>query len=384
MMNPKPMHIPFVDLKAQYGQLKAQIDARIKRVLDHGQFILGPEVAELEQRLASLTGSRHCISCASGTDAMLMALIALGVGPGDEVITPSFTFIATAEVIALVGATPVFVDVEKQTCNLDATKLRSAFTTRTRAVLPVSLYGQPADMDEINAIAAEFGVPVIEDAAQSFGATYQGRWSCNLSLIGCTSFFPSKPLGCYGDGGAIFTDDDELAQAMREIRVHGQSGRYVHTRIGIGGRMDTLQCAIVLAKLDAFELEIANRLEVGQRYSRLLQSCSEQVEIVRVKPDRTSVYAQYTILVENRAAVQKALQSEGIPTAVHYPAPIHRQPAYARWAAKADCPVSEQLAEKVLSLPMHAYLDEPTQARIVATLARATASSTWPTAAIPG
>jgi UDP-2-acetamido-2-deoxy-ribo-hexuluronate aminotransferase len=384
MMNPKPMHIPFVDLKAQYGQLKTQIDARIKRVLDHGQFILGPEVAELEQRLASLTGSRHCISCASGTDAMLMALMALGVGPGDEVITPSFTFIATAEVIALVGATPVFVDVEKRTCNLDATKLRAAFTARTRAVMPVSLYGQPADMNEISAIAAEFGVPVIEDAAQSFGAAYQGRWSCNLSLIGCTSFFPSKPLGCYGDGGAIFTDDDELAQAMREIRVHGQSGRYLHTRIGIGGRMDTLQCAIVLAKLDAFELEIANRLEVGQRYTRLLESCADQVEVVRVKPDRTSVYAQYTILVENRAAVQKALQNEGIPTAVHYPAPIHRQPAYARWAAKADCPVSEQLADKVLSLPMHAYLDEPTQARIVAALARATASSIWPTAAIQG
>jgi UDP-2-acetamido-2-deoxy-ribo-hexuluronate aminotransferase len=383
-MSAKPMHIPFADLKAQYGQLKPHIDARIQRVLDHGQFILGPEVAELEQRLASLTRSNHCVTCASGTDAMLIALMALGVGAGDEVITPSFTFIATAEMIALVGATPVFVDVEKRTCNLDATKLRSAFTERTKAVMPVSLYGQPADMNEINAIAAEFGVPVIEDAAQSFGAAYQGRWSCNLSLIGCTSFFPSKPLGCYGDGGAIFTDNDELAQAMREIRVHGQSGRYLHTRIGIGGRMDTLQCAILLAKLDAFEIEIAKRLEVGQRYTRLLESCADQVEVVLIKPDRTSVYAQYTILVENRAAVQKALQSEGIPTAVHYPAPIHRQPAYTRWAAKADCPVSEQLAEKVLSLPMHAYLDEPTQARIVQALARATANSTWPTAAIQG
>jgi UDP-2-acetamido-2-deoxy-ribo-hexuluronate aminotransferase len=381
-MNSKPMHIPFIDLQTQYSELKRQIDERIQRVLDHGQFILGPEVAELEQRLASLTRSKNCITCASGTDAMLMALMALGVGPGDEVITPSFTFIATAEVIVLAGATPVFVDVEKQTCNLDATKLRAAFTTRTKAVIPVSLYGQPADMNEINAIAAEFGVPVIEDAAQSFGAVYHDRWSCNLSLIGCTSFFPSKPLGCYGDGGAIFTDDDELAQAMREIRVHGQSARYRHTRIGIGGRMDTLQCGIVLAKLDAFELEIAKRLEVGQRYTRLLESCADQVEVVRIKPGRTSAYAQYTILVENRAMVQKALTAEGIPTAVHYPAPIHRQPAYLRWAAGADCPVSERLAEKVLSLPMHAYLDESTQARIVAALARATVSSTWPTVTI--
>ncbi len=378
------MSIPFVDLKTQYRELKDSIDRGIQGVLEHGQFILGPEVKLLEQKLAAFTSSRHCVTCASGTDAMLMALMGLGIGPGDEVITPSFTFIATAEVIVLAGATPIFVDVEKETCNLDPRRLRSAFTPRTKAVMPVALYGQPADMDEINKIAAEFGVPVIEDAAQSFGASYRGRRSGNLSLIGCTSFFPSKPLGCYGDGGAIFTNDDEIAQAMREIRVHGQSGRYRHTRIGIGGRMDTLQCAIVLAKFQYFEQELAARARVGQRYTRLFEPHAEGIRIVRIRPDRTSAYAQYTVLVENRAEVQKALEAEGIPTAVHYPTPIHRQPAYLRWASGADCPVSEKLAEKVLSLPMHAYLDEPTQARIVAALARAVEGSTWPSAAILG
>ena len=360
---------------------RANFLARVNQMLDDRWLTNdGPMVLEFERRIERQLGVKHCIAMCNATIGLEIAIRALELK--GEVIVPSFTFIATAEVIVLAGATPVFVDVEKQTCNLDATKLRAAFTPRTKAVLPVSLYGQPADMNEINAIAAEFGVPVIEDAAQSFGALYHDRWSCNLSLIGCTSFFPSKPLGCYGDGGAIFTDDDELAQAMREIRVHGQSARYRHTRIGIGGRMDTLQCGIVLAKLDAFQLEIAKRLEVGQRYTRLLESCADQIEVVRIKPGRTSAYAQYTILVENRAIVQKALQAEGIPTAVHYPTPIHRQPAYSRWAAGADCPVSERLAEKVLSLPMHAYLDESTQARIVAALARATVSSTCPTVAI--
>src|SRR6266567_1077651 len=264
------MSIPFVDLRAQYQELKSAIDQSIQRVLDHGQFILGPEVKELERRLTKFIGTKHCVTSASGTDALLIALMALGIKPGDEVITPAFTFIATAEVIVLLGATPVFVAVEELTCNLDAQKLRAAFTPRTRAVIPVSLYGQPADMDEINAIAGEFGVPVIEDAAQSFGAMYHGRRSCDLSSIGCTSFFPSKPLGCYGDGGAIFTDDDGLARAMSEIRVHGQAGRYHHTRIGIAGRMDTLQCAILLPKLDVFEQEIAARNEVAGRYARLL------------------------------------------------------------------------------------------------------------------
>ena len=364
------MTIPFIDLQAQYRELKHAIDANIQRVLDHGQFILGPEVGMLEQRLAAWTGTKHCVTCASGTDALLMSLMALGIGPGDEVITPSFSFIATAEVIVLVGATPVFVDVERATCNLDVGRLRGAISARTKAIIPVSLYGQPADMDAINAIAAEHGVAVIEDGAQSFGATLGGRKSCALSPIGCTSFFPSKPLGCYGDGGAIFTDDDEVAQAMREIRVHGQSARYRHTRIGIGGRMDTLQCAIVLAKLDKFERDLAARRAVAERYTRLFQDRCKNVGVVAVRNDRASAYAQYTIVVENRDAVQKALQSEGIPTAVHYPLPIHRQPAYQRWAAATDCPNSDWLAERVLSLPMHAYLDEPTQDRIVDAVVR--------------
>ena len=359
------MTIPFVDLKTQYRELKEAIDTNIQRVLDHGQYILGPEVSMLEQRLAARVGTRHCISCGSGTDALLMALMALGVGPGDEVVTPSFTFIATAEVIALVGATPVFVDVEQGTCNIDATKLAAAFSPRTRAVMPVSLYGQPADMDRINAIAGQHAIAVIEDAAQSFGATFGAKNSCALSLIGCTSFFPSKPLGCYGDGGAIFTDDDALAQAMREIRVHGQSARYRHTRIGIGGRMDTLQCAIVLAKLEAFERDLAARQAVAGRYTELFARHADRLSLVEVKADRTSAYAQYTIIVENRDSVQKGLNAQGIPTAVHYPLPIHRQPAYARWASTADCPVSDWLAARVLSLPMHPYLDEATQVKIV-------------------
>jgi UDP-2-acetamido-2-deoxy-ribo-hexuluronate aminotransferase len=364
------MTIPFVDLKTQYRELKEAIDANIQRVLDHGQYILGPEVSMLEQRLAASVGTRHCITCGSGTDALLMSLMALGVGPGDEVVTPSFTFIATAEVIALVGATPVFVDVEQGTCNIDATKLAAALSPRTKAVMPVSLYGQPADMDRINAIAEQRAIPVIEDAAQSFGAMLGAKNSCALSLIGCTSFFPSKPLGCYGDGGAIFTDDDALAQAMREIRVHGQSARYRHTRIGIGGRMDTLQCAIVLAKLEAFERELAARQAVAYRYTKLFERHADAVSVVEVKADRTSAYAQYTILVENRERVQKALNAQGIPTAVHYPLPIHRQPAYERWAASADCPVSDWLAARVLSLPMHPYLDEATQREIVDAVAR--------------
>jgi len=273
-------------------------------------------------------------------------------------------------VIALLGATPVFVDVEAATCNMDVTSLPAVISPRTKAVLPVSLYGQPGNMDEINAVAATHGFAVIEDAAQSFGATYHGRNSCGLSLIGCTSFFPSKPLGCYGDGGAIFTADHELAQAMREIRVHGQSARYRHTRIGIGGRMDTIQCAIVLAKLEAFESELAARTRIGSRYSALFEGYSDRVRLIELQDGTTSAYAQYTILVENRDEVQQALASEGIPTAVHYPLPIHRQPAYERWAESAHCPVSEWLSQHVLSLPMHPYLDEATQILITAAVGR--------------
>ena len=365
-MSESAAKIEFVDLKAQYRALKRSVDARIQKVLDHGQFIMGPEVAELESRLAALSGARHCITCASGTEALLIALMALNIKPGDEVITTPFTFIATAEVIVLLGAKPVYVDVEPDTCNMDVGKLAAAITARTRAILPISLYGQPADMDEINAIASEHGIAVIEDAAQSFGARYRGRWSGNLSTIGCTSFFPSKPLGCYGDGGAMFTNDDALAQAMREIRVHGQSKRYVHTRIGVGGRMDAIQCAVVLAKLERFGWEIGQRQEIGARYGRMLAELSPEMELLALRPDRTSVYAQYTVRLKNRAKVQQALQAAGIPTAVHYPIPIHRQPAYAASHGDLSLPVSEQLADEVMSLPMHADLDATTQDRIVA------------------
>ena len=249
--------LQFIDLKSQYAALRETINARIQRVLDHGQYIMGPEVKELEDKLAAYTGAKHCITVASGTEALLIALMALDLKPGDEVITTPFTFAATAEMIVLLGGKPVFVDIEPDTCNIDASLIEAKIAARTRAIMPVSLYGQCADMDEINAIAARHGhIPVIEDAAQSFGATYKGRKSCNLSTFGCTSFFPSKPLGCYGDGGAIFTNDDALAQACREIRVHGQSKRYTHTRVGVGGRMDTIQCAVVLGKLERFEWEI--------------------------------------------------------------------------------------------------------------------------------
>jgi UDP-2-acetamido-2-deoxy-ribo-hexuluronate aminotransferase len=353
----------FIDLKSQYAALREDMNARIQRVLDHGQYILGPEVKELEERLAARTGAKHCVAVASGTEALLIALMALGVKPGDEVVTTPFTFAATAEMIVLIGAKPVFVDVEEDTANIDVLKLQAAITPRTRAIMPVSLYGQPADMDEINRIAAQYKLPVIEDAAQSFGATYKGRESCNLSTIGCTSFFPSKPLGCYGDGGAIFTSDDELGKAMREIRVHGQEGRYRHTRVGVGGRMDSIQCAVVLAKLERFDWEVRQRIEIGAHYDALL---APSVTTMKVRPDRTSVYAQYTVRVAERARFEQGLKAHGIPSAVHYPLSLHQQPAYAAGYADQSFPVSEALAREVISLPMHADLDEATQQRIVA------------------
>ena len=342
----------FIDLKTQYQLLREDIDDAIQRVLDHGQYIMGPEVAQLERKLAEFSGARHCITVSSGTEALVISLMALGIQSGDEVITTPFSFIATAEAIVLLGARPVFVDVERASGNLDPALIAARIGPRTRAIMPVSLYGQPADMDAINDIAREHGLAVIEDAAQSFGASYRGLRSCNLSAIGCTSFFPSKPLGCYGDGGAIFTSDDELARAMREIRVHGQSQRYRHTRIGVGGRMDTLQCAIVLAKLDAFEQELERRRRVAAVYDRLFAG---RIETAAPAPDRDSAYAQYTVVLKRRAAVQSALELAGIPSAVHYPLPIHLQPAYTRFD-DATCPVAELLSQHVLSLPMGPYL----------------------------
>ena len=371
MSTPVQLLTEFVDLKVQYAALKETMDARIASVLAHGQFILGPEVRELEERLAAYTGARHCITCASGTEALLIALMALDIRPGDEVVTTPFTFVATAEMIVLLGARPVFVDVEPDTCNIDASRIEDAITPLTRAIMPVSLYGQPADMDTINAVAARHGLAVIEDAAQSFGATYGARRSCNLSTIGCTSFFPSKPLGCYGDGGALFTNDDTLAHAMREIRVHGQSGRYRHTRIGVGGRMDTIQCAVVLAKLERFEWEIRQRELVGRRYDVLLSEAGPGVRTLAVRPDRTSAYAQYTILAEQRDKLQAGLQARGIPTAVHYPTPLHRQPAYAAYGDGAACTASESLARQVISLPMYPDLQPQVQERIVTAVRQA-------------
>jgi UDP-2-acetamido-2-deoxy-ribo-hexuluronate aminotransferase len=359
--------IDFIDLKTQYAALKERIGARMQAVLDHGQYIMGPEVKELEQRLAAYTGAKHCITVASGTEALLIALMALDLKPGDEVITTPFTFAATAEVIVLLGARPVFVDIEADTCNIDVRGIEAKITPRTRAIMPVSLYGQVADMDEINAIAARHGhIPVIEDAAQSFGASYEGRRSGHLSTLGCTSFFPSKPLGCYGDGGAVFTDDDALAQACREIRVHGQSARYTHTRVGVGGRMDTLQCAVVLAKLERFEWELQRRRQIGARYHALLAGSG--VGLIAVRPGRDSVWGQYTVFVDDRTRVQAELQARGIPTAVHYPRPLHQQPAYAAYAAGASCVRSEAVAARVMSLPMSADLTEAQQDAVVAAL----------------
>lgn len=362
----------FIDLKSQYQALKAGIDTRIQTVLDHGQYIMGPEVAELEAALAGLTGAKHCITVSSGTEALLIALMAEGIGPGHEVITTPFTFAATAETIVLTGAKPVYVDIKPSDCNIDPTLIEAAITPRTRAIMPVSLYGQVADMDEINAIAARHGLSVIEDAAQSFGATYKGRKSCNVSRIGATSFFPSKPLGCYGDGGALFTSDDALAQAMREIRVHGQSARYTHTRVGVGGRMDTLQCAVVLGKLERFEWEIEQRKKLGDRYAELIKAAGLPVGLLEVAADRDCVWAQYTIKVDHRTAVIAALKEQGIPTAVHYPRPLHRQPAY----ASPDCPPeslphSNAAADTVMSLPMSADVSDEDQRRVVEALTQA-------------
>jgi UDP-2-acetamido-2-deoxy-ribo-hexuluronate aminotransferase len=355
----------FVDLKAQYRHIQQHVDARIRGVLEHQRFILGPEVAELEQRLAARTGAKHCITCASGTDALLVALLALGIGTAaggdssDEVITSPFTFFATGEMITLAGARPVFADIEPIGYNLDPEKIEAAITPRTKAILPVSLYGQPPEMDAINDLAARHGLAVIEDAAQSFGALYKGRHSGNLSTIGCTSFFPSKPLGCYGDGGACFTNDDTLAAAMEQLRNHGQQGRYRHTRIGINGRLDTLQAAILLAKLEVFDEELTARAEIADRYTALLQN---SVPTPRILPDRTSAWAQYTIEVDDRATVETSLKGAGIPSAVHYPTPLHLQPVYAELAREVgwdagSFAIAERAAERVLSLPMHPYLE---------------------------
>ncbi|MFH7806426.1 DegT/DnrJ/EryC1/StrS family aminotransferase [Acinetobacter sp. BSP-53] len=354
--------IEFIDLKAQQSRIKAEIDAGIQNVLAHGQYILGPEVKELEEKLAAYVGAKYCITCANGTDALQIAQMAFGIGPGDEVITPGFTYIATAETVAILGATPIYVDVNPKTYNLDVEKLEAAITPRTKAIIPVSLYGQCADFDAINAIAAKYNIPVIEDAAQSFGATYKGRKSCNLSTVACTSFFPSKPLGCYGDGGAIFTNNEELAKVIRQIARHGQDRRYHHIRVGVNSRLDTLQAAILLPKLAILDDEMQARQRVADTYTKLFNEAGI-LTTPFIEMHNQSAWAQYTIQVDNRSEVQEKLKSQGIPTAVHYPIPLNKQPAVAD--DNAVLSVGDLVAERVMSLPMHPYLTVEAQEKIV-------------------
>ncbi|WP_447734713.1 DegT/DnrJ/EryC1/StrS family aminotransferase [Rhodanobacter soli] len=358
--------IDFIGLGTQQARIKDRLDAGIARVLAHGQYILGPEVGELEEKLAAYAGVAHCISVGNGTDALQIAQMALGIGRGDEVITPGFTYVATAETVALLGARPVYVDIDPRTFNLDAELLEAAITPRTRAIIPVSLYGQCADFDAINAIAAKHGIPVIEDAAQSFGASYKGRKSGSLGTLACTSFFPTKPLGCYGDGGAVLTDDAGLARLVRQIARHGQDRRYHHVRVGVNSRLDTLQAAILLPKLDILDDEIALRRQVAQTYGRLLAEAELAIAPV-VETYNRSAWAQYTVQVPDRDAVQARLKVAGVPTAVHYPLPLNRQPAVAD--RKAHLPVGDAVAEQVISLPMSPYLDASQQHSIVAALA---------------
>lgn len=348
--------IHFVDLEAQQNRIRDDLERRIASVLAHGKYILGPEVAELEERLAKFVGVKHCITCANGTDALQIALMAIGIGPGDEVITPSFSYFATAETVVLLGATPVFVDVDPDTCLIDPRLIEAAITDRTKAIIPVSLYGQCAEMEVVNEIAVRRSLKVIEDGAQSFGATRRGRKSCALSHIGCTSFFPSKPLGCYGDGGAIFTDDDNLAVGLRQIARHGQERRYLHVRIGVNSRLDTLQAAVLLAKLEVFDDEIKARENVARTYSETFGD--DLVKKPTLLSENTSVWAQYTIQVEDRKGFAARMKDAGIPTVVHYPLPLHQQPAII--GKQSYMPMSEQLARKVISLPMHPYMDKKT------------------------
>ncbi|MGE4132537.1 MAG: DegT/DnrJ/EryC1/StrS family aminotransferase [Bdellovibrionales bacterium] len=358
--------MPFIDLKAQYQALKGPIQTRIQNVLDHGQFIMGPEVGELEKQMAKFTGSKHAFAVSSGTDAAIIALMAMGVGPGDEVIVPAFSFIATAEVVLLVGATPVYVDIDPKTYNMDPAALEKAITKKTKVIQPVGLYGQTADMDAINAIAKKHGLMVLEDAAQSFGALYKGQRSCNLSDVGVTSFFPAKPLGCYGDGGAIFTNNDDLAKAMNEIRTHGQESRYYHTRIGVNGRLDTLQCAILIPKLERFPWELEQRTHWALRYNQAFQELSNRgVVIPTLAPNCTSAWAQYTLQVPKRDLFQKQLQEKGIPTAVHYPRTMADQPAYKDNGRILDISVSRKMAEVVVSLPMYPDMTDAIQNHVI-------------------
>jgi len=361
----------FIDLKQQYRRYQTEIDARMHKVLDHGRFIMGPEIAELETALANYVGVKHALTVASGTDSLEIALRALDIGPGDEVITVPFTWISTAEVIGLVGAKPVFVDIEPATYNIAVDRIEAAITPRTKALLPVSLFGQMPDYDRINAIAARHRLAVIEDAAQSFGATQAGRRSGGVTQIGSTSFFPAKPLGCYGDGGALFTNDDALAEKMRAIRTHGGLKRHHHLLLGMNGRFDTIQAAVLLAKLPHFEWEVTERNRVGARYTELLRGACG---VPDVAPGNSHVYAQYTLRVPNRDAVGEKLKAQGIPSAVYYPQCLHEQPVFANLGyRRGDFPESEKASREVISLPMHPFLTEAEQQMIAAAVKSAIA-----------
>ena len=357
----------FIDLSLQQDAIREELESRLAAVLRHGQYIMGPEVAELENVLSEYVGVRHCITASSGTDALLISLLALGIGPGDEVITTPFTFISTAEVIVLLGAKPVFVDVEKDTGLIDVSLMEERITQRTKAIMPVSLYGQLPDLDAINKLARKYGdIPVIEDAAQSFGATVNGSKSCGVSTIGCTSFFPSKPFGCYGDGGALFTDDEQIATKARSIRIHGQSKRYVHETVGVCGRLDTIQAAVLLAKWPRFSWEVTQRQKVADIYDE--QFNTEEFSFVHhlnVRPGHTSVFAQYTTVVENREMLQTGLTELGIPTAIHYPTIVTDQPGYHEYATTNPTPVASWLSKRVLSLPMGPDLERSDQMDVI-------------------
>lgn len=351
------MKIDFANLQYQHELYKDEIEQALLSVARKCNFIMGEEITQLELSLQKFTGSKHAISCSSGTDALLLAMMALDIKPGDEIITTPFTFIATAETIAFLGATPVFVDIDETTYNIDPAKIEAAITPKTKAIIPVSLYGQPCDMDEIMAIAAKHDLKVIIDGAQSFGSTYKGKSDSNLGDISCTSFFPAKPLGCYGDGGAVFTNDDELADKIKSLRVHGQTKRYYHKYIGMGGRLDTIQAAVLNVKLKYYEKDLALRQEIACKYNEALKN--KPFILPAIKDDRTSAYAQYSIRVKERQNVQEKLSNVGIPTAVHYPLPLHLQECFAYLGYQnGDFPISETVANEIMSLPMNPYLSD--------------------------
>lgn len=372
MSNPAQTPVPFIDLKTQYKALKTKIDSRIQAVLEHGAYINGPEVTELEKELVKFTGAKHALACANGTDALLIPLMALGIKPGDEVITTAFSFIATAEVIALAGATPVYVDIDPVTFNIDVNKIEKAITKKTKAIMPVSLYGQISEMEEINTIAQKHGLHVIEDAAQSFGALYKNKRSCNTSMFAGTSFFPAKPLGCYGDGGAIFTNDDKLATTLKEIREHGSEKRYYHTRLGINGRLDSIQCAVLLVKLERYQWELEQRDRIGQRFNQAFSEiAAKDFSFPKVLAHNKSAWAQYTITVQDRDAFQKKLTEKGVPSSIHYPLIMPEQPWYKenlhgqKDSSGQDWKFARWAADHVISLPMYPDMDDAAQSRVI-------------------